>query len=100
MATSIKARFANGSISPDVKAVRLVIKGLRARLRSDKTFLKKYKKNPRVVLGELGLNRIIQTQILKEDGRVIRAAPGEVAMMIGCAGCSGCCCSGCCATSF
>jgi hypothetical protein len=100
MAKSTSLRLISGTVTPDIKTIRAVMKSLRTRIRRDKTLAARYKSNPKVVLGELGLNKIIQLQILQEDGRRVRAGAEEQRLMLGCAGCTGCCCTGCCVTSL
>ena len=94
------ARVIEGAVTPDIDIIREVIKGLRKRLQNDKAFAKRCKTKPRQVLGELGLNRIIQNQMLEEDGRKVRYSAAEQKIMQSCHSCSGCCCTGCCFTTL
>lgn len=93
--TAFSGRVVAGQLVPDISAIKQVMKGLRTDAAKDPALRRAWERNPRSVLGSLGLPRIIQNQILEEEGRSVRWSTYEKELASGCYGCSGCCCSGC-----
>src|SRR5882672_3694042 len=90
-----KARIINGQLVPDPATIRAIMRDLRARAGKERSVAKAWRRNPRAVLGALGLGKLIQNELLAEEGMSVRWSPTEKALASGCNGCSGCCCSGC-----
>lgn len=91
----VKAQLVDGILVPDVQTVRNMMKVLKDNARQDPELAKRWKTNPRRVLGEMGLPRSIQNQLLREEGRRVLRTQFDISMESGCWGCSGCCCTGC-----
>jgi hypothetical protein len=80
---------------PDVRALRSLSATLKADVKKDPELAKRFAKDPRAVMGERGLSRDVQNEMLVELGRT-RLIPGgnPAADCVGTCGCSGCCWTG------
>lgn len=100
MTTKYRMEIRDGLLTPDMEGLREAMAVLRKQLKRDEKLRNTWKRNPRTVLADRGLNRILQNQVLQEEGRVVRWTRDDRAMASGCYGCTGCCCTGCCVTSI
>lgn len=100
MATKYRMEIRDGLLTPDMEGLREAMAVLRKQLKQDEKLRAAWKRSPRAVLADRGLNRILQNQVLQEEGKIVRWNRGDRAMAAGCYGCTGCCCTGCCVTSI
>lgn len=94
-----------GVIVPNAAAVRLIVERLREKLAASEELKSQFRANPRLVLGSVGLNEDIQTELLAE----MSANQKQVAQPGGGGGGGGCniscvftcaCTNACCVTSI
>ena len=64
----ITTRVVNGVLHPSLPAVKQVVDRLQSELAGDPAFAATFQKNPRAVLGEMGLNGDVQREILQDAG--------------------------------
>jgi len=83
----VEASVVSGTLFPTPAGGRVLIKSLRKALQSDPDLRKRFKTNPRRVLGDRGFARELQNELLTELGKQTQAVEGS------------CACTGCCATS-
>lgn len=100
MPTKYTLEVHGGRLTPDIRALRDAMSVLKREIKSDPILRRSWASNPRTVLADRGLNRVLQNQILQEEGKAVRWSGGDKAAAAGCYGCTGCCCTGCCVTSI
>lgn len=83
-------KIKNGYLIPDVQTVRDLLGDFSKQLKTDTKLKVAYTKNPRKVLGNLGLSGPVVSDILREEGRRVSGPSAMICGMTGCA-CTGCC---------
>ena len=74
-AGEVKAIPINGMLIPDADSVRSMLWTLQERMKTDAQLAARYKAEPGVVLGSLGICRELQLEIMKAEG--IEVPEGE-----------------------
>jgi hypothetical protein len=85
-----------GVVVANAAGVRLVLNGLREKMKRDEALKRRFQDNPRQVLGSVGLNEEIQSEILRELPK-LSTGGGEI--QASWCWCTGCCCTNCCLVS-
>src|SRR5262245_60146224 len=63
-----KVLIVNGMLMPDADSVRSVLYTLHQKMKGDAALAQQYQADPRRVLGSIGLNADIQTEVMKLEG--------------------------------
>lgn len=90
----VKVQLIDGIIIPDLDTVRQMVSALKIRMEENPVLKSDFDRDPRGVLGSVGLSQDIQGEILKDDGN-LNEIPEGCAVTCGMTGCA---CSGCCFT--
>jgi hypothetical protein len=85
-----------GVVVANAAGVRLVLNSLRGKMKRDEGLKRRFQDNPRQVLGSVGLNEEIQSEILRE---LPKLNTGDTEIKASWCWCTGCCCTNCCLVS-